>query len=813
MVKPTLGQVFGLSLLGLAAVLALLFYLVFQLSRETLSESSERIRDGASREIGERSPSFWRPRPTRWNSSNRRSIADWSTRVILRRSSRRCSSLLLSTGDIAEITFTYGKKIGFAEDGALQLAVTPRGQVSVVRALSDKEEARFWSRHIHQENGAFVSDRRECQASVTFFDVARRRESGAVISDPTLHATFTTPARRIFPGDCCGAICIGRNSMPIFRRRNVASKSACSKWSPMRGRISLASCGSGLLTQQLDRAVQLKLAPAGQVDPHRIFICDRRGPFDYATLAFRSVGGFRWRPAHRAGQSAAGDRRRARRFEPSRGGRKKAEQFRAFPFRRPGIPHHLSRSARDPGVGSSGSSSRVPITSAASARFATVCSAVSLGIMALLVAGGTFVLRRVKRGLAQIVGESVTMNAFEFSPAPTVSPFRDVSDVLESLEKTKTAMRAMSKYVPVDLVRRLYRSKTEPVLGSELIEISIMFTDIKDFTTSAEQTCAERIGRGAGTLPRHDGEDHSAGGWGHHRQIHRRRDHDVLERAGAGGGACSNGVPGRTALPEASHALSQSPEWRDLPPFETRFGLHQGKALVGHFGAPDRMNYTAMGDAVNLASRLEGLNKQYGTSIIASERIVEDARTHFDFRLLDLVAVKGKTDAIRIYELLGETGAGRAMAETVGAYEAAFEAYVARNFGRSDRPCWRKTATTHPVPFCSTAAAHFNRRRRRGLAAASMSRCRSNSWRDTEYEYFNGDQRGRGAQTLCRPVGQTVPALLCLGMLLPGATLAEEKPRTKLRGSHGPTKSSYKRRKSIALSCSIWARSGATGVT
>jgi adenylate cyclase len=131
---------------------------------------------------------------------------------------------------------------------------------------------------------------------------------------------------------------------------------------------------------------------------------------------------------------------------------------------------------------------------------------------------------------------------------------------------------------------------------------------------------------------------------------------------------------------EAGHALSQSSDWQGLPPFETRFGLHQGKALVGHFGAHDRMNYTTMGDAVNLASRLEGLNKQYGTSIIASERIVENARAHFDFRLLDLVAVKGRTEAIKIYELLGEKGAGIAMRETVQAYEAAFHAYVARNF-------------------------------------------------------------------------------------------------------------------------------------
>jgi adenylate cyclase len=134
---------------------------------------------------------------------------------------------------------------------------------------------------------------------------------------------------------------------------------------------------------------------------------------------------------------------------------------------------------------------------------------------------------------------------------------------------------------------------------------------------------------------------------------------------------------------DAARALTQTPEWRGLPVFETRFGLHCATALVGHFGARDRMNYTAIGDAINLASRLEGLNKQYGTSIIASEAIANRAREAFDFRFLDVVAVKGKTDAITIYELLGTKGAAEECQEIVTAYETAFAAYMARDFKRA----------------------------------------------------------------------------------------------------------------------------------
>jgi adenylate cyclase len=89
-------------------------------------------------------------------------------------------------------------------------------------------------------------------------------------------------------------------------------------------------------------------------------------------------------------------------------------------------------------------------------------------VMLLLSAGAIAILRSIKRSQEQITRESLKMNAFDFSPAQTTSVFRDVGEVLESLEKAKTAMRAMGKYAPVDLVRKLYRDKKEPALGGEL---------------------------------------------------------------------------------------------------------------------------------------------------------------------------------------------------------------------------------------------------------------------------------------------------------------------------------------------------------
>ena len=493
----TLGQAFVLSLLGLAAALSLLFYIVFHGSRETIIESSERIRDGASREISERVTNLLSKAPAAVQQFQREVNGGLVDARDLLAIEPALFTLLLSDRDIGEVTLTYGDKIGFDEDGALQLAARSRGQLSVVHTPNTKGEDQFWSRHIHEEVDGFVADRRELEPTPRFATLPSRRESGAPIPDPTLHPTFTTPAREDFSGQLLWSDLHWSQldvELPESQRR--AEVSVQQVITDAAGKFA-GVLRVGLLTQQLDRAVRIPLAPAGKPDPHRIFICDAEGrlitpvtPSDRlqefgedlriapATLPpeiVRALADPKLRAVGEGTPNISGHFR----FN----GEEFLTTFRALPETQGWIVGIVVPRAYYLGK-----------LTAIRQRLLSI----SLGIMALLVVGGTLVLRRVKWALGQIAKESLKMNAFEFSPTPTAAAFRDVSDVLESLEKAKTAMRAMSKYVPINLVRRLYRNKTEPVLGGELMEISIMFADIRDFTTFSEQLTPNQLAAALG---------------------------------------------------------------------------------------------------------------------------------------------------------------------------------------------------------------------------------------------------------------------------------------------------------------------------
>jgi adenylate cyclase len=680
--KPTLGQVFALSLVGLVVMLGLLVTIVLGASSETIEESAERLRDEATREVEGRVTAFLSRAPERvrqFQAEITHGLVDARDPAALE---AELFALLLADQNLGELSLTYGTEKSFDADDQIVLEDAPRGELSVSREAGEAGD-RFWSRHIHRNGRVFVADRRELRPGPSFRALPVAQESTGAIPDPTEHLTFKTPARRDVTGQPVWSDLHWSqldDQLPEAQRRvEVSVQQAVVD----TGGKFLGVLRVGLLTQQLDRAVQISMASAGQIDPHHIFICDAEGRLITRLARTDELVEFedalRISPANVPAEVVAAlttpilaavsaeSPRASGRFRDR--GEEFLVTFRALPETQEWIVGIV-----------------VP-RSFYLGRLTAIRHRLlffSFGIVVLVVVAGGIILRSVKRAQARIVAESLKMNRFDFAPTTTTSGFRDVSEILESLEKAKTAMRAMGKYAPVDLVRRLYQAKAEPVLGGEEKQISVMFTDIKDFTTFSEQLppndLATALGRylevmariiqqeTRGTIDKYIG-DAIMTIWNAPEPV---RDHARM--------ACRAALLCR----EAGRKLASSPDWEGLPPFETRFGLHLDSALVGHFGAPDRMNYTAIGDAINLASRLEGLNKEYGTTIIVSETIMKCVGRHFVFRLLDWVAVKGKNASIKIYELLGEEKGTDDL--TVGAartYEEAFAAYLARDFARA----------------------------------------------------------------------------------------------------------------------------------
>jgi adenylate cyclase len=222
--------------------------------------------------------------------------------------------------------------------------------------------------------------------------------------------------------------------------------------------------------------------------------------------------------------------------------------------------------------------------------------------------------------------------------------------------RQKLAIRRMfSQYMSEVVISHLIQHPEKLKLGGERRRVTLFFSDLAGFTTISEHLdpetlvallndylsrMTEIILDEAGTVDKFEGDAIMAF-WG-----------APLDQEDQALRACCAALRQQEALPELNRYLAGV----NLPPLRMRIGLNTGEAIVGNLGSQKRFDYTVIGDTVNLASRLEGLNKFYGTHLMASGATVQECGEEVEFRELDWVAVKGKEKPVTVFEVLARKG-------------------------------------------------------------------------------------------------------------------------------------------------------------
>ncbi len=332
-----------------------------------------------------------------------------------------------------------------------------------------------------------------------------------------------------------------------------------------------------------------------------------------------------------------------------------------------------------------------------SERAALLVLASSATVITLIVAIlGVLLSTRIVRPLSLLEHSMSQVRELNLDDGVQVnSRFREIVQMRETLQAMKSGLRSFAKYVPTALVRELIRNGEEATLGGRRAELTIFFSDIEGFTTLAEASSAEALAadlaeyfalitgtilESGGTVDKYIGDAVMAF-WGAPSPV---EDHPVR--------AVSVALQVRDRLA----AMNARRVREGRAPLNTRIGLATGEVVVGNFGYEARLNYTVMGDVANLASRLEGLNKYVGTTILMSQGTANRVGDAVLSRRAGTIAVKGKNEAIDVLEPLAlASEATPEQAAEIAAWNVAVEAFGGREFTGA-LPVFEAWSARHP---------------------------------------------------------------------------------------------------------------------
>jgi len=237
------------------------------------------------------------------------------------------------------------------------------------------------------------------------------------------------------------------------------------------------------------------------------------------------------------------------------------------------------------------------------------------------------------------------------TPTARPSKIREIARLESAASLLRTSLRSFSSFVPLDVVRQLIKSGIPLTLGVEPRFLTVFFSDLENFSSHSEtlapadllvqistylEEVSGAIAEERGTVDKFIGDGVMAF-WNAPVQ---QSDH-VLR-------ACAGALRAARRMERVNNAW----EAESRPRIRIRIGLNCANVLVGNVGSSARLSYTALGDGVNVAARLEGINKVFGTTICISDSIYDKVGTEILARPLKRVQVKGRKTEFMIYELL-----------------------------------------------------------------------------------------------------------------------------------------------------------------
>ncbi len=215
--------------------------------------------------------------------------------------------------------------------------------------------------------------------------------------------------------------------------------------------------------------------------------------------------------------------------------------------------------------------------------------------------------------------------------------------------------KSFALYLAPAVIERMMTSNKPPTLGGEMRNVSVFFSDVAGFTSISEKLApTDLVGLMNEYLSAMTDVIQEHGGF-----VDKYIGDAIVAIFGApldDPDHATNAVRAALRCRERLVELNRTVPALQQRDMAQRIGLNSGDALVGNIGSRQRFNYTVMGDAVNLASRLEGANKYFGTSILVSETTYNLSRAACSWREIDLIRVVGRAEPVRIYEPLAPKG-------------------------------------------------------------------------------------------------------------------------------------------------------------